>query len=170
MRRIIAGRRAGMSDNAPVSGDRGDREFPSRPIVGVGAVVIEGNRVLLVKRANEPMKGEWSLPGGAVELGETLEAAIAREVLEETGLEVEVGTVVEVFDRLRTDADGRPRYHYVLIDFVCRPKGGTIACASDAEAVAWVERSELDDYRVAEFTVGVIDKALELARLSPWFA
>ena len=150
-----------MADNATVPGALDDREFPSRPIVGVGAVVIDGDRVLLVKRAHEPLKGEWSLPGGAVELGETLQAAIAREVLEETGLHVEVGPIVDVFDRLRFDGDGRPRFHYVLIDFVCRPRSGAIVCSSDAEAAAWVDRSRLADYSVAEFTVRVIQKAFE---------
>src|SRR5712692_8214105 len=102
-----------------------DRTYPDRPIVGVGAVVIDGNSVLLVRRANEPLKGEWSLPGGAVELGETLEAAIAREVYEETGLSVEVGPIVDVLDRIRFDDDLRPRFHYVLVDFVCRSSAGT---------------------------------------------
>jgi ADP-ribose pyrophosphatase YjhB (NUDIX family) len=136
------------------------REYPDRPIVGVGAVVLDGDRVLLVRRANEPLKGEWSIPGGAVEIGETLEAAAAREVLEETGLQVAVGPIVEVLDRIRRDPDGRPRFHYVLVDFVCRPGGGTLACASDAAAVAWVEIDRLAEYGVADVTLRVIRKAV----------
>src|SRR2546428_7972306 len=112
------------------------REFPERPVVGVGAVVIDGSRVLLVKRANEPLKGEWSLPGGAVEIGETLEAAIRREVREETGLDVEVGPIVDVLDRIRYDPDGRIKFHYVLVDFLCRPLCGTLQGASDAQEAA----------------------------------
>ena len=145
-----------------------DREFPSRPIVGVGGVVIDGTRVLLVRRANEPLKGEWSLPGGAVELGETLEAAVTREILEETGIEVEVGPIVEVLDRLRFEADGRARFHYVLIDFICRPTGGALISGSDADGVAWVEVIELPQYRVADVTVGVIVKAVERMQSEPW--
>ena len=151
------------------------RMFPERPIIGVGAVVVGEDRVLLVRRANEPLKGEWSLPGGAVEIGETLEAAVAREVLEETGLEVEVGPVVEVLDRIRRDPNGRVRYHYVLIDFLCRATGGTLACASDAEDVAWVAPAALAEYGVAESAVAVIRKAFhqvstfnsQLSRRSP---
>lgn len=138
-----------------------NREFPERPILGVGAVIVDGNRVLLVQRANEPLKGEWSLPGGAVEIGETLQVAVVREVREETGLDVEVGPIVDVLDRLRFDPDGRPRFHYVLVDFICRPKGGTLACGSDASDVAWASRLELPDYNVAESTVTVIEKAFE---------
>jgi 8-oxo-dGTP diphosphatase len=147
-----------------------DREFPERPILGVGAVVVEGGRVLLVRRANEPLKGEWSLPGGAVELGETLQAAIAREVKEETGLEVEVGPIVDVLDRLRFDADGRPRFHYVLVDFICRPKGGTLVSGSDAAGVAWADLVELPLYGVAESTVGVIVKAFARLKSGPWIS
>ena len=91
------------------------REYPTRPIVGDGAVVLDGDRVLLVKRGNEPLKGEWSLPGGAVEIGETLETALVREIREETGLDVDVGPMVDVLDRLRYDPDGRVKYHYVPI-------------------------------------------------------
>jgi 8-oxo-dGTP diphosphatase len=139
------------------------RTYPDRPIVGVGAVIVRDDRVLLVRRANEPLKGEWSLPGGAVEVGETLQAAVAREVLEETGLEVEVGPIVEVLDRIRQDPDGRVRYHFVLIDFLCRPTGGVLACASDAEEVAWAALDALADYGVAESAVAVVRKALTLA-------
>jgi mutator protein MutT len=138
------------------------REFPDRPIVGVGAVIIDGDRVLLVRRANEPLKGEWSLPGGAVELGETLREAIAREVLEETGLSVEVGPVVDVLDRIRVDDDSRVRFHYVLVDFVCRPVGGALSCASDADDAAWARLDDLQAYRVAEATVSVIRDAFRI--------
>jgi 8-oxo-dGTP diphosphatase len=139
------------------------REYPEAPIVGVGAVVIEGAKVLLVRRGHEPLKGEWSLPGGALELGETLPQGVVREVLEETGLEVVPAGIVEVFDRItRDEATGRIRYHYVLVDFVCRVAGGTLLGASDAEEARWVERDELHaqgEYRVAPFTVQVIEKA-----------
>jgi 8-oxo-dGTP diphosphatase len=144
------------------------REFPDRPIVGVGAVIVDDTRVLLVRRANEPLKGEWSLPGGAVELGETLQAAIAREVREETGLEVEVGPMVDVLDRLRFDEHGRTRFHYVLIDFLCRRVGGTLGCASDADAAAWVEHEKLPAYSVAASTVDVIEKGFARASAAAW--
>jgi 8-oxo-dGTP diphosphatase len=140
------------------------REYPERPIVGVGAVILDGERVLLVRRGNEPLKGEWSLPGGAVEAGETLEAAIAREVLEETGLEVDVGPLVDVLDRIRRDPDGRVRYHYVLIDFLCRPTGGTLCCASDAADAAWAALADLDRFALAPATLAMIEKA----RCRPW--
>jgi 8-oxo-dGTP diphosphatase len=144
------------------------REYPDRPVVGVGAIVVDGNRVLLVRRGHEPLKGEWSIPGGAVELGETLEVAIAREVREETGLEIDVGPMVDVFDRIRFDPDGRPLYHYVLIDFVCRPIGGTLASASDAADVTWASLIELTQYDVNDATISVIGKAFERARSGPW--
>ena len=136
------------------------REYPARPIVGVGAVVLDGDRVLLVKRAHEPLKGEWSLPGGAVEVGETLEEAIRREVREETCLEVEVGPIVDVLDRIRYDPVGRVKFHYVLVDFLCRPLSGTLQYASDAEEAAWAERADLGRYGVADATISVIDKAI----------
>jgi mutator protein MutT len=141
---------------------------PDHPIVAVGAVVIDDGRVLLVRRANEPLKGEWSLPGGAVELGETLKAAVAREVHEETGLQVEVGPFIEVLDRILFEGGDHPRFHYVLVDFVCRPAGGSLKCASDADAAAWAGLAELDDYGVATFTISVIQKAFDRLRSEPW--
>jgi len=138
-----------------------DREYPARPIVGVGAVILDGDRVLLVRRGREPLKGEWSIPGGAVEVGETLEAAIAREVREETGLEIDIIGVATVLDRIRLDADGRARFHYVLVDFVCRPIGGSARCASDADAIEWVGIDALEDRCVAETTIRVIRNAYD---------
>ena len=135
------------------------RLYPDRPVVGVGAVVLDGVQVLLIKRGHAPLKGQWSLPGGAVEIGETLEQAIAREVLEETGLTIEVGPMVEVLDRISRDADGRVEHHFVLVDFVCRPSGGVLRGASDAEDAAWVALADLARYDVASVTVGVIQKA-----------
>jgi 8-oxo-dGTP diphosphatase len=141
------------------------REFPEAPIVGVGAVVIDGTKVLLVRRGQEPLKGEWSLPGGALELGETLQQGVVREVLEETGLIVVPGGIVEILDRIIQDeASGRVRYHYVLIDFVCHVTGGTLCSASDAEEVRWVEHGQLQrGYRLAPVTVAVIDKAFRVS-------
>jgi ADP-ribose pyrophosphatase YjhB (NUDIX family) len=127
--------------------------------VGVGAVVLDGTRVLLVKRGQAPLKGHWSLPGGAVETGETLEQAVTREVLEETGVTIEVGPIVEVLDRISRDAEGRVEHHYVLVDFVARPTGGSLQGASDADDAAWVALADLARYEVAAVTVGVIRKA-----------
>jgi 8-oxo-dGTP diphosphatase len=135
---------------------------PARPIVGVGAVIFDGDRVLLVKRGHEPLKGEWSLPGGRVELGETLEDAVAREILEETGLEVTVGPVVEVLDRVRLAPDGRVEHHFVIIDYLCYRQGGSLAHASDADDVQWVDVARLANYRVSEQAVAVIAKAQTL--------
>ena len=136
------------------------RIYPEHPIIGVGGIVVDGGRVLLVKRGHEPLKNEWSLPGGAVELGETLETAIAREVQEETGLTVEVGPIVDVLDRLRYDTDGRVKYHYVLVDFLCHPTGGALAAASDADAAAWATLDDLPHLGVAEAMISVIQKAI----------
>lgn len=135
-----------------------------QPAVGVGAVILDGDRVLLVKRGHAPLKGEWSLPGGSVELGETLETALAREVLEETGLDVEIGPVVEVFDRIDRAPDGRIAYHFVIVDFACTVKAGDIRHGSDADDARWVSVSELAVYRVTPKATTVIHRALELMR------
>jgi 8-oxo-dGTP diphosphatase len=142
------------------------REYPERPIVGVGAVIIGshpglGKRVLLVQRGQAPLKGEWSLPGGALELGETLEEGIRREVLEETGLIIEPVAIIEVLDRISRDAEGRVQYHYVLVDFLCRVVGGDLACATDAADGRWAGLDDLAE--VAPFTVSVIRKAFKMA-------
>ena len=140
------------------------RRHPDRPIVAVGAVILDGDRVLLVQRAREPLRGAWSLPGGAVEVGETLDAALAREVLEETGLSVEVGPIVDVLDRVEFDADGRVDYHYVIVDYVCRPFAGVVDHGSDAQAVRWVPIVYLAGLGVTEKAIEVIRKALGQAR------
>ena len=138
------------------------RKYPERPIVAVGAVILDGDRVLLVRRGQEPLKGEWSLPGGAVEAGETLEGALSREVREETSLDVEVGPVVEVLDSIRLDADGRTEYHYVILDYACRVRGGTPispSAGTDADDVRWVKLDELEAYRLTAKAIAVIRKA-----------
>ncbi len=134
------------------------RRYPVAPIAAVGAVVLDGERVLLVRRGQEPLKGEWSLPGGAVELGETLEAAVCREVLEETGLEVEPVRVVEVLDRISRDAEGRVEYHYVLVDYACRVRGGVLGSGSDASDARWVSLEKL------EMEAGLAGKVIEVIR------
>ncbi len=117
------------------------REFPEAPLVGVGAVVVDAGRVLLVRRGTEPLKGHWSLPGGLLEVGEPLTAGVVREVREETGLAVEPVELVELLDRIHHEGD-RVRYHYVIADYLCRVVGGVLQAASDADAVRWVERAE----------------------------
>ena len=142
------------------------REYPDRPIVGVGAVIVRRGRVLLIKRGAPPLQGEWSLPGGVVELGETLRAAAAREALEETGLVVEAGDVLEVFDRIIPGADGRPQYHYVLVDFLCCVTGGELQAGGDAAEATWASEDELQKYKLEKPAAEVIRKAFSRATTS----
>ncbi len=141
------------------TGADASRRYPERPVLGVGAIILDRGRVLLVERGNPPLAGYWSLPGGVVELGETLEQAVRREVLEETGLAVEPASVVDVLERIVRDAEGRPEYHYVLVDYLCRMGGGTLAAASDAARAEWVPRRRLAGYSITEGTLPVIEKA-----------
>jgi 8-oxo-dGTP diphosphatase len=119
------------------------RDYPEQPIIGVGAVIVDRDRVLLVRRATEPLKGEWSVPGGMLELGEKLRDGVRREVLEETGLHVEPGDVLDVFDSIFRDEQGRTQYHYVLIDYLCRAISGEAKAGSDVSEVRWVQEDEL---------------------------
>jgi 8-oxo-dGTP diphosphatase len=137
-----------------------DRAYPSRPIVGVGAVIVHGDGVVLVKRGTAPLRGTWSLPGGVMEVGEPLADAVAREVREETGLEVAVGPLVDAVERIYRDEAGRVAYHYVLLDYLCRVTGGELAAGSDASEVKVVEPQGLAAQGLSPATIGVIDKAL----------
>lgn len=138
------------------------RRYPERPVVGVGAVVLMEGRVVLIKRRFEPLAGQWSLPGGALELGETLAAGVAREILEETGLEVEVGPVIEVFDRILLDEERKVRYHYVLVDYLCRPVGGRLQHGSDVADVALADPDQLESYRLTPKATAIIRRAVEM--------
>jgi len=143
------------------------REYPERPIVGVGAVIVRDGRVLVVRRRFEPLAGRWSLPGGTLELGETLEAGVAREMREETGLDVEVGPVIEVFDRILLDEARRVRYHFVLVDYLCWPVGGELRPGSDVDSAIFVDPAGLGPYDLTVKARAVIDRALDLAREAP---
>ena len=137
------------------------REYPDSPLVGVGAIIIERDRVVLVKRGHPPLAGEWSIPGGVLEMGETLRQAAVREALEETGLNVETGELLGVFDRILPDADKRTRYHYVLIDFLCRRTAGDLQAAGDAAEARWFTRVEVSKLSLAEDTAEVIQLGFE---------
>ena len=135
------------------------REYPDRPIVGVGAVIVESGRAVVVRRAAEPLTGAWSIPGGVLELGETLRAGVAREALEETGLTVEVREVLDVFDRILPDRDGRTQFHYVLIDFLCVRIAGELRAGADAAEARWLSAAELDTFPLTDGGAAVMRKA-----------
>jgi 8-oxo-dGTP diphosphatase len=148
------------------------REFPKAPIVGVGAVVVDDGRVLLVQRGREPLKGKWSLPGGMLEVGESLQQGVVREVEEETGLRVEpieLIELIELLDRIVREegpTGERVRYHYVIADYLCRVTGGSLRAASDAEAVRWAERTEWNSHSALALdpiTVRVIEAGWQRA-------
>jgi len=134
------------------------REYPDTPLVGVGAIIIDSDRVVLVKRGHAPLQGKWSIPGGVLEVGETLRRAACREALEETGLTVEPGELLGVFERVLPDEQGRMKYHYVLIDFLCRKVAGELTAGDDADEVRWFRREELAELGLSRETAEVILK------------
>ena len=140
------------------------REYPDRPFVGVGAIIVEDGRVALIRRGRPPLLGEWSIPGGGLELGETLRQGLVREVLEETGLTVEPLDLLGVFDRLMHDAEGRVLYHYVLVDFLCKPIAGELQAAGDAIEAAWCTEDRLPTQGLPSDTESVIKQGLQAAR------
>ena len=139
-----------------------DRHYPDRPFVGVGVVVLRGGEVLLIQRGKPPRRGEWSLPGGMQELGETVREAGLREVLEETGIEIEIVGLVDVFDAVRHDAEGRVRTHYTLVDFAARWRSGEARPGDDAMAVRWVPLDEVASLGLWSETVRAIRQAAAL--------
>jgi ADP-ribose pyrophosphatase YjhB (NUDIX family) len=141
-----------------------DRRYPQRPIIGVGALILKRDRILMAQRGKEPSMGSWSLPGGALETGESLADGVRREVREETGLDIRPLGVLEIFERIMRDVSGAPEYHYVLIDYMCRIVGGTLAPGDDVCAVEWVRRRDLAKLQITEGTLAVIEKAFRKRR------
>lgn len=140
------------------------REYPERPVLGVGGVVISQGLVLLVRRANPPLQGEWSIPGGMLEVGETVVEGVRRELAEETGVEVSVHGVIEVFERISLDAAGKAAYHFVVLDHYCEMVRGEVRPGSDVTEVVWVPEADLEEYSLTPSTTQVIRKAFQIAR------
>ncbi len=143
------------------------REYPDSPLVGVGAIIIDDGRVLLVKRGHPPLAGEWSIPGGVLELGETLRDAAIREAREETCLIVETAELLGVYDRVVQDDDGHTLYHFVLIDFLCRRAAGQAQAADDADEVRWFTQAEVEELGLPEDTAEVIRQGFQKASWTP---
>lgn len=147
------------------------REYPSHALVGVGAIIVDRGQVLLIKRGKAPLLGEWSIPGGMLELGETLRQGAEREALEETGLLVHATELLGVFERIVPDEEKRTLYHYVLIDFLCERLSGDLRAAGDAADARWFSPAELEDLALPEDTKNVLlsalGKQLSLSRRGP---
>lgn len=137
-----------------------EREYPQQPLVGVGALIVQNGRVVLIKRGHAPLVGEWSIPGGLLELGETLRQGAEREALEETGLQVRATELLGVFDRVIPDAAHRTMYHYVLIDFLCEVISGELKASGDAADARWFTRQELEALPLPQDTAEVLGLAL----------
>jgi ADP-ribose pyrophosphatase YjhB (NUDIX family) len=151
------------------------REFPEKPIIGIGGVVIEGERALLIRRGSEPLLGQWSIPGGTLELGETLVEGTARELLEETGLEVKVLDMIEVFERINfgrgaderwtsQEEKRRPKFHFVIVDYLCERISGAPVAGGDVTDVAWADENDLEKFALTPTATRVIRKAFSMAR------
>jgi ADP-ribose pyrophosphatase YjhB (NUDIX family) len=143
------------------------REYPTQPVVGVGGVVISGDEALLIRRGSEPLKGQWSIPGGTLELGETLHEGVARELCEETGIRVNVLELIEVFERVFPGADGdsqKPRYHFVIVDYLCEAAGGELHAGSDVTDARFVREEDVDLYGIAENALRILRKGFAMAR------
>ncbi|MGC2529715.1 MAG: NUDIX hydrolase [Candidatus Acidiferrum sp.] len=147
------------------------REYPERPVVGVGGVIIENGRALLIRRGSEPLRGQWSIPGGTLELGESLQQGVARELLEETGLEVRVLELIEVFDRIfpgevpePAEKGRRPRFHFVIVDYLCERLSGEPRAGSDVTDVAFASEDELGQYHLTETATRVLQRAFAMDR------
>jgi len=147
------------------------REYPERPIVGIGGIVIHEGRALLIRRGSEPLRGEWSIPGGSLELGETLEEGVIRELLEETGLEVKIAGIVEIFERIFSgepprfvEGKPRPQYHFVIVDYLCERVSGEPRAGGDALDVAYAREDELERFHLTETALRVLHKAFALYR------
>jgi 8-oxo-dGTP diphosphatase len=147
------------------------REYPERPVVGVGGVIVDGGRAVLIRRGTEPLKGEWSIPGGSLELGESLQAGVARELLEETGLQVQVLELIEVFDRIYYDVDAQaagiprpPRFHYVIADYLCHRIKGELLAGGDVSDVASASENDLFKYNLTPTALRILKKAFQIDR------
>jgi 8-oxo-dGTP diphosphatase len=141
------------------------REYPERPLVGVGGVVIAGGRTLLIKRGSAPLEGQWSIPGGMLELGESIAEGVRRELAEETGIEARVLELIEVFERVIPGEAGRTRYHFVILDYLCEMVSGEAKAASDVTDVAWAREDELEGFQLTAIATRVIKRAFEMARV-----
>jgi ADP-ribose pyrophosphatase YjhB (NUDIX family) len=141
-----------------------NRRYPRRPLLGVGALIFDRDRILMVERGGEPLKGWWSIPGGLVETGELLDDAICREVREETGLEVRPVRMLQLFERIMRDPQGAAEYHYVLVDYICRVRGGALCAGDDVSRAEWVRRPSLQQLKITEGTLAVIEKGFRERR------
>ncbi len=140
------------------------REYPERPVVGIGGVIIDQGRTLLIRRGNEPLLGEWSIPGGTLEIGESLQEGVVRELLEETGIEVRVLELIEVFDRIYPEMKRRPRFHFVIVDYLCERLAGEPRAGSDVTDVAFAREDELTRFHLTETATRVLKKAFAMDR------
>ncbi|MGA8833037.1 MAG: NUDIX hydrolase [Desulfomonilaceae bacterium] len=142
--------------------DTGSREYPARPLIGVGALIIQGSNIVLVRRSKPPSQGEWSIPGGLARVGETLSQAVIREALEETGLNVRPGSLVELVERIVQDRNKSVQYHYVIADYKCSLISGALVAGSDASEACWAQKDRLGDFKLPAITLSVINRAFQI--------